>query len=485
LAQDQLQDYQGIERRAQPRRMTSHFALCWTFGILEGFGAGALMLGTALVYHLGYAHLTLGQIPLTLYVGYSALVGALYGTLSALAAARFLDKVRHEHSVLADSALSWTAAFAIGLLFGFILAVTRDLSRISLISAYLLGLPLLLILRGALYAAVTTRIRSGLLQYQHVAVIGNRTDVARFLHLGNLWRAGYRLAGSLHLEAVRDREGRIDEAELVAAAKDLVTGGADHLVFVGQLDDLGHLERLSSQLKRFSVNIVGAPATDNTSLKFLDVVPLGANNAVRVLRKPMGDGALLLKRSFDLLGAVSGLVLLSPVFAIVALLIKLDSPGPVFYRQERRGFNGEMFRIWKFRSMRVTESGLRMTQASRGDARITRVGRYIRAYSIDELPQLLNVLSGEMSLVGPRPHALAHDDELGAQLATYAHRQRIKPGITGWAQVNGFRGATATRAQIEGRTRHDLYYIDNWSIFLDCWIIVLTIFSRKARSNAF
>jgi polysaccharide biosynthesis protein PslA len=485
LAQDQLQDYQGIERRGEPRRMTSQLALCWSFGASEGAAAAAIMLSTALVYHLGFAHLPIAQVPLALYVGYSALVGLLYGTFSALAAARFLDKVRHEHSVLADSALSWTAAFAIALLFGFLLAVTRDLSRISLLSAYLLGLPLLLVVRGALYTAVTTRIRAGLLQYQHVAVIGNRVDVARFLSLGNLWRAGYRLAGSLHLETLRDDQDRLNEAELIAGAKELVGRGADHLVFVGQLDDLAHLERLSGQLKRFSVNIVGAPATDNTSLKFLDVVPLGANNAVRVLRKPMGDGALLLKHSFDLLGAATGLVLLAPVFAIVALLIKLDSPGPVFYRQERRGFNGEIFRIWKFRSMSVTESGSRMTQARRGDARITRVGRYIRAYSIDELPQLINVLNGEMSLVGPRPHALAHDDELGAQLAIYAHRQRIKPGITGWAQVNGFRGATATRAQIEGRTHCDLYYIDNWSIFLDCWIIVLTLFSRKARSNAF
>ena len=134
--------------------------------------------------------------------------------------------------------------------------------------------------------------------------------------------------------------------------------------------------------------------------------------------------------------------------------------------------------------MTVTESGRKMTQAKVGDKRITRIGAFIRRTSIDELPQLINVLSGDMSLVGPRPHALVHDDELGEQLASYAHRQRIKPGITGWAQVNGYRGETSTFEQIEGRTRHDLYYIDNWSIFLDCWIIVLTVFSSKTRRNA-
>jgi exopolysaccharide biosynthesis polyprenyl glycosylphosphotransferase len=198
----------------------------------------------------------------------------------------------------------------------------------------------------------------------------------------------------------------------------------------------------------------------------------------------MGEGAVFLKRLFDLSGALFGLAVLSPLLVVVALLIKLDSPGPVFYRQERRGFNGEVFYIWKFRSMTVTESGRAMTQVRVGDKRITRIGAFIRRTSIDELPQLINVLSGHMSLVGPRPHALVHDDELGAQLADYAHRQRIKPGITGWAQVNGYRGETSTLEQVEGRIAHDLYYIENWSIFLDCWIVLLTLFSAKTRRNA-
>jgi len=199
---------------------------------------------------------------------------------------------------------------------------------------------------------------------------------------------------------------------------------------------------------------------------------------------PASPLTLALKRALDVAGSALGLVILLPLFPLVALAIKLDSPGPVFFRQERRGFNGRTFHIWKFRSMTVTESGRKMTQAKVGDKRITKIGAFIRRTSIDELPQLINVLSGEMSLVGPRPHALVHDDELGEQLASYAHRQRIKPGITGWAQVNGFRGETTTFEQIEGRTRHDLYYIDNWSIFLDCWIIVLTVFSSKTRRNA-
>src|SRR5262249_29697070 len=159
-----------------------------------------------------------------------------------------------------------------------------------------------------------------------------------------------------------------------------------------------------------------------------------------------------------------GLLLLSPLLALVALLIVVESRGPVIYRQARRGFNGETFMIWKFRSMRVTESGYKITQAQKNDPRITRVGRIIPATPIDELPQLVNVLTGQMSLVGPRPHAISHDEELSRQLAVYAHRQRIKPGITGWAQVHGFRGETSRPEQIEGRVSHDIYYIDNWSI---------------------
>jgi lipopolysaccharide/colanic/teichoic acid biosynthesis glycosyltransferase len=175
---------------------------------------------------------------------------------------------------------------------------------------------------------------------------------------------------------------------------------------------------------------------------------------------------------------------ISPVLLLVALAITLESPGPVIYKQARRGFNGDIFMIWKFRSMRVTESGYAIQQAQQNDPRITRVGRFIRSTSIDELPQLVNVLTGQMSLVGPRPHAISHDETLSRELAVYAHRQRIKPGITGWAQVHGFRGETSSREQIEGRVTHDIYYIDHWSIFLDLWTLVLTLFSPATRRNA-
>jgi exopolysaccharide biosynthesis polyprenyl glycosylphosphotransferase len=257
------------------------------------------------------------------------------------------------------------------------------------------------------------------------------------------------------------------------------------MVIVARLDDLDAIEAIVSEMKRFALNVVYAPATNNRTLKFLDVVPIGANNALRFIRKPLSDFSVFVKRAMDIALASIGLLLLTPLFIVVAALIRLDSAGPVIYRQARRGFNGDSFMIWKFRSMRVTESGHHMQQAQRGDARITRIGRFIRTTSIDELPQLVNVLLGQMSIVGPRPHAISHDDQLGKLLATYAHRQRIKPGITGWAQVNGFRGETDTFEAVEGRTLHDLHYIDNWSILFDLWIIVLTVFSVRTHKNVF
>ncbi len=476
--------YSGrIERRRFPRQVSSSGSLSWALALGEGAVASLVMLLPALAYHF-IIQAPLSNVHYGLYAGYSILVGAVYAGLGFLTAGRYLSRTTPGQSIIADAALSWTAAFAVALFAAFLLGLADELSRVSLTASYVIGIPVLLVTRNAAYSALAGRIRAGRLQYQKVAVVGDRTDVVRFLLNGHLWKAGYQLAGTLYLEDIRDARGRIDEAALVEFAHRWLGQGAENLVLVGGIGDVDRLDRLSAGLKRFAINAICAPATDNATFKFLDVVPIGPNNAVRFLRKPMGDGAVFLKRAFDLCGAVAGLVLLAPLFVVVAVLIKLDSPGAVFYRQERRGFNGETFHIWKFRSMTVTESGRQMTQVRAGDKRVTRIGAFIRRTSIDELPQLFNVLRGEMSLVGPRPHALMHDDEFGHQLAQYAHRQRIKPGITGWAQVNGFRGETSTMEQVQGRTEHDLYYVDNWSIFLDGWIVLLTVFSPKTRRNA-
>jgi exopolysaccharide biosynthesis polyprenyl glycosylphosphotransferase len=200
---------------------------------------------------------------------------------------------------------------------------------------------------------------------------------------------------------------------------------------------------------------------------------------------PLSRMELLEKRAFDLLFASIALLLLTPVLAVVALLIKLDSAGPVFFLQHRYGFNQKPFRIIKFRTMRTLDDGPVINQAKRGDPRVTAVGAWLRRWNLDELPQLFNVIKGDMSLVGPRPHALSHDREFEQRISVYARRHNVKPGITGWAQIHGFRGETDTDDKMQSRVEYDLHYIDNWSLGLDLQIMIRTVFSSASYRNAY
>jgi exopolysaccharide biosynthesis polyprenyl glycosylphosphotransferase len=191
------------------------------------------------------------------------------------------------------------------------------------------------------------------------------------------------------------------------------------------------------------------------------------------------------KRAGDVLVASLVLIFFLPIMALAAIAIKLDSPGPVIFRQVRKGFNGKHFTILKFRTMTVQENGPNVVQATRDDSRVTGIGRLLRSTSIDELPQLWNVLAGDMSLIGPRPHALAHDNYFEVMLSDYAFRHHVKPGITGWAQCNGARGATPTIEHVTQRVKLDLWYINNWSLWLDLLILIRTVFEVLRKRNAY
>lgn len=194
----------------------------------------------------------------------------------------------------------------------------------------------------------------------------------------------------------------------------------------------------------------------------------------------------IIKRIFDIFFSLAVLVFLSPLYLVIAILIKLESPGPVFYLPIRVGRDGREFKMYKFRSMRNNDSpygGTLSTQAN--DPRITKIGNFIRKSSVDELPQFINVLLGDMSVVGPRPHRSHLDQQLQAQVEGYMLRHYLKPGITGWAQVNGWRGPTETEEQRSQRTKHDLWYLENWTFFLDIKIIWLTVFGSKTHKTAY
>jgi exopolysaccharide biosynthesis polyprenyl glycosylphosphotransferase len=211
----------------------------------------------------------------------------------------------------------------------------------------------------------------------------------------------------------------------------------------------------------------------------------GSMASLQLTRMPLSRLELIEKRAFDLLFASIALLLLTPVLVVAAILIKLDSAGPVFFLQHRYGFNQKPFRIFKFRTMGSLDDGPVVQQAKKDDPRVTRVGAWLRRWNLDELPQLFNVIKGDMSLVGPRPHALSHDREYEQRIARYARRHNVKPGITGWAQIHGFRGETDTDEKMRKRVEHDLYYIDNWSLPLNLQIMIRTVFSPASYRNAY
>ncbi len=191
------------------------------------------------------------------------------------------------------------------------------------------------------------------------------------------------------------------------------------------------------------------------------------------------------KRTEDLLLASIICVLIALPMLAIALAVKLTSPGPVFFRQTRYGLNGKPIKVLKFRSMTTMDDGPTVRQATKDDARITPLGRILRRTSLDELPQFINVLSGEMSVVGPRPHAVAHNELYRGKIHGYMLRHKVKPGITGWAQINGWRGETEVVEKMEQRIEHDLYYIDNWSLLWDLQIVFWTVFGKSVRKQAY
>jgi undecaprenyl-phosphate galactose phosphotransferase/putative colanic acid biosynthesis UDP-glucose lipid carrier transferase len=206
--------------------------------------------------------------------------------------------------------------------------------------------------------------------------------------------------------------------------------------------------------------------------------------SLELRRPPLGTFDRVAKRAFDIVIATTALAALAPAMLIVAVVVRATSPGPAIFTQARRGFDGGEFRIWKFRSMTVVEDGPNIRQATRNDPRVTAVGRWLRRTSLDELPQLVNVVKGEMSLIGPRPHALAHDDAYGAAIREYALRRHVKPGMTGAAQAAGLRGETRSLVEMQARVARDIWYIDNWSMHLDIRIAFQTLF-QLFRNEAY
>ena len=251
----------------------------------------------------------------------------------------------------------------------------------------------------------------------------------------------------------------IGEARIVMAVLDAFR---DDLVNIRFMPDVSKLAMFDGEM----IDLVGAPA-------------------INLVASPLSSRALLHKAIFDRVFAATVLVGMAPLLLAIAAAVRLSSHGPVLFRQQRKGADGQAFTIFKFRTMRLHDTGSEVHQATRDDPRITRVGAFLRRTSLDELPQFINVLRGEMSVVGPRPHALEHDDLYRKIVDGYIHRYRVKPGITGWAQINGLRGETDRVEKMQRRVEADLHYLRNWSFALDMRIVLATALRGWSHRNAY
>ncbi len=292
-------------------------------------------------------------------------------------------------------------------------------------------------------------------------------------------------------------QGVFDDLPRGTTPRVIVAGGLSDLIRVGQsaridevlialpFSDEGRIAGLVTQLSILPADIRLCPDMVAFHLRPMGIVNYDGVAVLELARRPLDDWGPIVKTIEDRVLASLMLLVVLPLMLVVALAVKLDSSGPVFFRQRRHGFNHQVISVWKFRTMHVAEDGRHVPQAIRDDPRVTRVGRLLRRTSVDEVPQLFNVIRGDMSLVGPRPHAIAHNEYYSALLERYANRHKMKPGITGWAQVNGYRGETNTPEKMRKRVEHDLYYIENWSLWLDFKILLLTPFFGLFGKNAF
>jgi len=366
----------------------------------------------------------------------------------------------------------WMMSLAILALIAFLLKSTTSLSRGTTIVFAITGLVSLGAHRAAWRVGLASSLAKGHLIDRRVVLLSLKPLDFTSNRFKDLRKNGFDVVRHFVLNATQD-DAALDQ-EILNIIRQSRTTNAEEFLLAIDWNELPMLQKLSQRLRQVPQPIRLLPDFPIADLVSRPFMPVSGTMAIEIQRPPLSIFERVQKRCLDIGLASIALLLLAPLLIVSAILIKLDSEGSIIFRQSRRGFNGKPFEIWKFRSMSVTENGHTVTQATKQDRRVTRVGRFLRKTSIDELPQLWNVLRGEMSLVGPRPHALAHDNYYDQVISNYVYRHHMKPGLTGWAQVNGFRGETPTIDLMEKRVEYDVWYVSNWSIWLDMRIIVRT-----------
>ncbi len=386
----------------------------------------------------------------------------------------------------------WNVTLICLLMLGFLAKTSSEYSRGWFVLFYVTTLITLIVLRYVIVRVTALARAAGFLSAQRIFLVGTGADIGAFINRYEPWTLGINVVGCRFITPVANsapeqtRRALLDRdlAEAVAGVRSLAPDAVYILMPWSATDTI---ERCAETFLALPVEIHLGPEQVLHKFDEVKLSTIGPVNSLQITRRALSRFEIIQKRMFDLAVAAGALFLTTPLLLLllVAILIKLDSRGPILFVQRRYGFNQQPFRIIKFRTMRTLDDGTVIAQAQRDDPRLTRIGRWLRRWNIDEIPQLFNVLTGDMSLVGPRPHALTHDREYERRISLYARRHNVKPGITGWAQIHGLRGATDTEDKMRQRVEYDLFYIDNWSLWLDLKIIARTVLSRTSYQNAY
>jgi Undecaprenyl-phosphate glucose phosphotransferase len=388
--------------------------------------------------------------------------------------------------------LAWAAVMLSLLALGFMTKMNREIAETSRLWVglwFIYGFFGLFTVRLALKHQIQ-RWQAGGRLTRNLVIVGAGEHGQRLIeHLSRHGASAERIIGVFD-----DRHGRVPEDvcgyRLQGTVNDLLTfarqNPIDQVIVALPWDAENRLLAWMKKLRSLPVDVRLCPDMIGFHLPHRQVTHVGGVPMLNVFERPLAGWNYIVKSMEDRVLAAAILVLIMPLLLVLCALIKLDSRGPVLFRQKRYGFNNEVIEVFKFRSMYIDHcDDQAVPQATRDDPRVTRIGRILRRTSLDELPQFINVLMGTMSIVGPRPHAIAHNEQYSRLIDEYLARHRVKPGITGWAQVNGLRGETETLEKMEQRVRYDLYYIENWSLLFDIRIILRTLFVGFSHPNAY
>lgn len=447
------------------------------------------IVAVGLLSSLGYQWTTNGDFAhATVFVGVGIIVAVNFTAVMTARGNYHLKNLARFTRQARDTVVIWSSVYATLAVVGFMMKISSYFSRGSTILFFACGLAMLLCFRFLISGWVSQALANGSFARRNIIVIAEKGRNASSQSLMELRRCGYHAVKTC--EVSRDEIVSVGiSTSLRSKLTDVVQLAKDQRIEdIYLLFDWQHHRAIDGILAELAVIPISVHLVpDESAARFLNhpISNVGGTWTAELRRAPLSRTELAAKRFFDLSLATAAILTLLPLMLITALLVKLDSRGPVLFRQRRNGFNGRAFDIFKFRTMRVLENGPVIAQATRNDPRVTNLGRWLRRSSIDELPQLFNVIQGEMSLVGPRPHATSHNSEYEKLIANYAFRHHVKPGLTGWAQINGYRGETRQIEQMERRVEHDLWYINNWSPVLDLRIVLKTLAVALRQTAAY